>query len=166
MISCRFFALALTACIPLGCSKSVPSAPEAPQADETVVLGHVWLIDGNGGPPIAHANIVIASGRIEAAGPADQVPVPAGARVIDLRGKSVMPGLISNHSHVGAVNGTAAAEVGSYSITMSTSQETLVTGSTTFTSGHGLRLRVTTAAAGCTTGAANVTAAVTYQMTN
>jgi hypothetical protein len=63
-------------------------------------------------------------------------------------------------------DGTAAAEVGSYSITMSTSQETLVTGSTTFTSGHGLRLRVTTAAAGCTTGAANVTAAVTYQMTN
>jgi hypothetical protein len=63
-------------------------------------------------------------------------------------------------------DGTAAAEVGSYSITMSTSQETLVTGSTTFTSGHGLRLRVTTAAAGCTTGAANVTAEVTYQMTN
>jgi hypothetical protein len=65
-------------------------------------------------------------------------------------------------------DGTSSGEVGSYSITMGngTSFATQVTGSTNVASGHLLRLKVTTAGAGCTTNAGNVVATVTYQMQN
>lgn len=65
-------------------------------------------------------------------------------------------------------DGTASAEVGSYSITMSSGANfyTQVTGSTNVASGHLLRVKVTTAASGCTTNAGGMVATVTYQMQN
>jgi hypothetical protein len=65
-------------------------------------------------------------------------------------------------------DGTSGAEVGSYSIgfTTGTNFFTQVTGSANVASGHQLRLKITTAAAGCTTNAAGVVATVTYQMQN
>jgi hypothetical protein len=65
-------------------------------------------------------------------------------------------------------DGTAAAEVGSYSITMSsgTNFYSQVTGSTNVAAGHLLRVKVTTAASGCSTNAGGMVATVTYQMQN
>ncbi len=65
-------------------------------------------------------------------------------------------------------DGTASAEVGSYSITISsgTNFYTQVTGSTNVASGHLLRVKVITAASGCTTNAGGMVATVTYQMQN
>lgn len=70
---------------------------------QTVALTGVRLIDGRGGVPVDDATIVIADGRIVAAG---KVAVPAGAERRDYRGRTVMPGLVSDHSHVGQVSGT------------------------------------------------------------
>lgn len=67
-------------------------------------LTHVRLIDGRGGPPIEDAVVVVADGRIVAAGPAGTA-IPAGAKIRDLRGKTMTPGFVSNHSHVGQVRG-------------------------------------------------------------
>jgi imidazolonepropionase-like amidohydrolase len=50
---------------------------------------------------------VIEGDRITAVGTAGQLRHPKGARVIDVRGRTIMPGLISAHSHVGLVTGTA-----------------------------------------------------------
>ncbi len=65
-------------------------------------------------------------------------------------------------------DGTANAEVGSYSIafTSGTNFFTQVTGSSNLASGHLLRLKITTAGAGCSTNAAGVVGTVTYQMQN
>jgi hypothetical protein len=65
-------------------------------------------------------------------------------------------------------DGTASAEVGSYSITLSSGNNfyTEVTGSTNVASGHLLRVKVTTAASGCSTNAAGLVATATYQMQN
>jgi hypothetical protein len=65
-------------------------------------------------------------------------------------------------------DGTAGAEVGSYSetFTSGTSFYTQVTGSSNVGSGHQLRFKVTTAAAGCSTNPAGVVATITYQMQN
>ena len=65
-------------------------------------------------------------------------------------------------------DGTASTEVGSYSIafTSGTNFFTQVTGSASVASGHQLRLKITTAAAGCTTNPASVVATVSYQMQN
>ena len=65
-------------------------------------------------------------------------------------------------------DGTANAEVGSYSVTMSSGQNfyNQVTGSANVTAGHLLRVKVTTGGAGCGTSPAGIVAAVTYQMQN
>jgi imidazolonepropionase-like amidohydrolase len=44
--------------------------------------------------------VVVRGDRIEAVGPASQVPIPAGAEIIDLPGLTLMPGMIDAHSHV------------------------------------------------------------------
>ena len=51
---------------------------------------------------IENGTIVIQDNRIAAVGPAAQVAVPAGARRIDARGKTIIPGLIDVHAHVGS----------------------------------------------------------------
>jgi len=65
-------------------------------------------------------------------------------------------------------DGTASAEVGSYStaFTSGTNFYAQVSGSSSVASGHQLRFKITTAAAGCTTNAAGIVATVTYQMQN
>jgi hypothetical protein len=62
----------------------------------------------------------------------------------------------------------AGAEVGSYSITLTSGTNFYgqVTGSTNVAVGHPLRIKVTTAASGCSTNAGGLVATVTYQMQN
>ncbi|MEZ4586371.1 MAG: amidohydrolase family protein [Gemmatimonadales bacterium] len=64
-----------------------------------VALTHVTLIDGSGGAPRPDQTVVIADGRIRAVGPAAQVTAPAGARVLELRGHTVVPGFAGLHDH-------------------------------------------------------------------
>ncbi len=63
------------------------------------------LFDGTGADPVPGAIVVVEDGRIAAAGPAARTPVPAGARVVDLGGRFVMPGLVDAHSHISIVPG-------------------------------------------------------------
>lgn len=52
------------------------------------------------GPPIPNATIVITNGKIAAVGAG--AAIPAGARIIDAQGKHITPGMIDEHSHIGA----------------------------------------------------------------
>lgn len=78
---------------------SVP-AEEKPPAP--IVLTGARLIDGNGGSPIDDAVIVIEGNRFAAAGPKAGLKIPANAEVIDVKGRSVIPGLIDAHIHFSA----------------------------------------------------------------
>ena len=49
---------------------------------------------------------MIEGGRIVSVGPAGKLKLPKSARVIDYAGKTVLPGLISDHSHFGQMDGT------------------------------------------------------------
>ncbi len=73
---------------------------------QPVALRHVRLIDGSGSAPLVDATVVVDGGRIVALGAEAGVAIPEGAQQIDLTGRSVLPGLISDHSHVGLVDGT------------------------------------------------------------
>ncbi len=73
--------------------------PDAPTGEVTVLTG-ARLIDGNGGPPIENAVLVIRGERLEEVGSATEVTVPAGAEVVDLSGKTIMPGIIALHAHL------------------------------------------------------------------
>ena len=76
-------------------------------AAPAVVLEGARLIDGTGRPARDNAALVIEGDKITAVGTAGKLPRPKGARVVDVHGRTIMPGLISAHSHVGLVAGTA-----------------------------------------------------------
>jgi imidazolonepropionase-like amidohydrolase len=63
------------------------------------------LITGGIGAPVGNAVMVVRDGRVVAAGRAATTPVPEGAERIDLSGRTIMPGMINAHGHVGAVVG-------------------------------------------------------------
>jgi len=71
------------------------------QVDTTVVaLTHVRVIDGTGAPAKLDQTIVMRDGRIAAIGSSSSTSAPAGALVMDLSGKSVIPGLVMVHEHL------------------------------------------------------------------
>ncbi len=70
------------------------ATPVAAQGQQALVIQGGTLVDGNGGPPVANAVIVIQGNRITAVGRAGETQVPAGAQVINAAGKWITPGLI------------------------------------------------------------------------
>ncbi|HKU14549.1 MAG TPA: amidohydrolase family protein [Steroidobacteraceae bacterium] len=84
--------LALAAC-------SVGATAAAADASVSVIrAGH--LVDVRNGKVVADQVLVIRGDRIEAVGAPGAVTIPAGAKVIDLSGYTVLPGLIDTHTHI------------------------------------------------------------------
>jgi imidazolonepropionase-like amidohydrolase len=90
------------AAIPLLCTASIAAHAQV------TVLRNITVIDGNGGPPRHHAALIIDGDRIRALTNAD-APTPAGARILDLAGKTVMPEIVNCHGHLGLLKGTQNA---------------------------------------------------------
>lgn len=80
----------------------------AQPAAETVALTHATVIDGTGSAAMADSTVIIRGGRIVAVYPAGSQPAPAGARVEDLSGKWIIPGLIDAHVHIASGSGDLA----------------------------------------------------------
>ena len=80
----------------LGAAAQQYVAVDAP----VVAITHVRLIDGTGAPPRDGQTVVIADGKIRAVGADGAVQLPAGAKVIDATGKSLLPGLVMVHEHM------------------------------------------------------------------
>jgi imidazolonepropionase-like amidohydrolase len=74
---------------------------------EVVALTGARLFDGTGRPPLANATLLVSNGRLLASGPAAAVQIPASATRIDLRGKTIIPGLVNAHGHVQVEQGSA-----------------------------------------------------------
>jgi imidazolonepropionase-like amidohydrolase len=85
--------------------------PEAPPFDasrvamqtappEGIAIRAGRLFDPRTGTNLPNQVIVIQGDRISDVGPADRVKIPAGARVLDLSGATVLPGLIDRHVHL------------------------------------------------------------------
>src|SRR6266513_2550878 len=65
-----------------------------------LALTHVLLVDGTGAAPKTDQTIIIRAGKIAAVGPAASVQVPAGAKVMDMSGSTVIPGIVGLHDHL------------------------------------------------------------------
>jgi len=74
-------------------------------AQTSIVLRGARIVDGLGGDPIDNGSIVVSDGRIAAIGPSVSTSPPADAEIVDYSGKTIIPGLISAHSHVGIFAG-------------------------------------------------------------
>jgi hypothetical protein len=65
------------------------------------LVDHVLLFDSIAGKYLPNRAVLIADGKVAAVGPAGSIKAPAGATVIDGRGKTLLPGLWDSHQHVG-----------------------------------------------------------------
>ena len=68
---------------------------------KVIALTTVTIVDVNGGPPRV-ATVIVENGRITGLEGGQRGQVPAGATVVDGRGKYLIPGLWDMHVHVGA----------------------------------------------------------------
>jgi len=82
----------LSASLQTAASQLLPNGP--------VALVGAQVIDGYEVAPISDGVVVYEDGVITAVGSASEVQIPANARVIDVGGHTVLPGLIDNHVHV------------------------------------------------------------------
>ena len=87
----------------LGCGGPPEEASEG--GAPALVLQNATIIDGTGNPPIPGGTIVISDGQIQSVGPSAEVTVPAGAQTVDLSGKTIIPGIINAHGHLGMTKG-------------------------------------------------------------
>ena len=71
---------------------------------DPIAISGVRILDGNGGAALANATLVVDSGRIAAIGVG--IAIPRGSQRRNYAGRTIIPGLISDHSHVGLVAGT------------------------------------------------------------
>jgi len=102
-------ALALTACEAPGSRESGDAGKSAianpfpstykPYPSQTLLIANATVLDG-AGARIENGSVLIEGGKIKAVG-AD-LTAPEGAVTLDARGKWVTPGIIDNHSHLGA----------------------------------------------------------------
>jgi imidazolonepropionase-like amidohydrolase len=65
-----------------------------------IVLTHVRVIDGTGGPAVEDQNVVIEGAKITAIGAGADVAAADGTTVLDLHGHSLIPGIIGMHNHL------------------------------------------------------------------
>src|SRR5258706_14389609 len=65
-----------------------------------VALTHVRVIDGTGAAPLEDQTIVISAGKIDSIAPTATARVPSSAQILDLKGHSVLPGLVGMHDHM------------------------------------------------------------------
>ncbi len=78
-----------------------PLAPYIKEDSSVLVLEHVTLIDGTGAAPQQDMRIDIAGNKIIAVQPANpSVPYPPSAKILDLTGKTVIPGIVGMHEHL------------------------------------------------------------------
>ena len=85
-------------------------APRPDAVARRTVLEGATLIDGVSSGPIEDAVLVIEGEKIRSVGKQGSIPIPENATRINLSGKTIIPGLISLHGHVGRTEGVEANE--------------------------------------------------------
>jgi imidazolonepropionase-like amidohydrolase len=97
-----FLCIALSLSLTLAAQqKPSPLSPYVKEDAPVLVVEHVRLIDGTGSAPQEDMRIDIASGKITAVQAANaRRPYPANAKVLDMTGKTLIPGLVGMHEHL------------------------------------------------------------------
>ena len=89
-----------------------PAVARFVAADDSVIaLTHVRVVDGTGRPALDDQTILVRRGHVAAVGPATTVSVPTSARVLDLSGHTVIPGLVGMHEHTYFASGTRLSQM-------------------------------------------------------
>ncbi|RYC50174.1 amidohydrolase family protein [Flagellimonas olearia] len=92
--------LATAFCL-LGCRQNTSAG------DKTEVTAFVGanIIDGTRAETIKEGVLLVEKGKIVGIGKKDAITIPEGASIVEVSGKTIMPGIIDAHCHVGLANG-------------------------------------------------------------
>jgi imidazolonepropionase-like amidohydrolase len=77
----------------------VAAGPAGAESPSPLVLQGATIIDGTGADPLHNGTVIIEGGRITSIGPASNVHPPRGARIVDVTGKYIIPGLMDANVH-------------------------------------------------------------------
>ena len=100
--------IALISTLVITVSVACPAIPALPLPRDVLVLRRANVIDGLSARPLRDVTVIVREGRIESVS-RGSVRVPAGARIIDLRGHWLLPGLIDAHVHLRDLNSARTA---------------------------------------------------------
>ncbi|HUG42459.1 MAG TPA: amidohydrolase family protein [Longimicrobiales bacterium] len=84
----------------VGLATMSPWFAAAQEAGTVTAIVGGYLIDGNEGPPIRDAIVLVEGDRITHVGTVSDTDIPSGARIISAEGRTVMPGLHEAHAHL------------------------------------------------------------------
>src|SRR5438094_5191205 len=87
---------------------------------QVTALTHATVIDGTGAGPQNDVTIVMENGHIRDIKPTSKISTPAGATVVDLSGKFILPGIINAHGHVDAKRDPQLRQYALYGVTTTT----------------------------------------------
>ncbi len=90
----------------VGCIMCLAFTGTGTAAQEVTALVGARIWDGTGAEAISDGLMLVRDGRIQYVGERGDVPVPAGATVVNVNGRTIIPGLINTHGHVGGVGGS------------------------------------------------------------
>ncbi len=85
------------------------TSKKATQIEPLTAFTGATLIDGTGQGPINDAVLLISNGLVISVGPRDDVTIPESATIFDVTGKTIMPGIINAHGHIGGTEGLTAS---------------------------------------------------------
>lgn len=112
VLGARFYRQSLSADEP-EVTEIVVEVPR-PKPEGTLVLRGARLITMRGDEVIERGDIVVTGNRITAIGPRGKVPIPSDATIIDVRGKTIIPGFVDVHSHMWPPRGVHQTQVWQY----------------------------------------------------
>lgn len=96
--------LLLLALVPLLLPLWLSPAQESPDKSRILAYTNATIFPVSG-PMIEKGTLVVVDDTILAVGPSDKVEIPSGAETVDLAGKTIIPGLVCTHSHIGGGSG-------------------------------------------------------------
>ena len=98
--------------VAVAASVAMAGSAAAQDAPATTALVGATVVAIDGGKPIENATVIIQGDRILEVGPSASVSLPAGAKVVPMTGKWLIPGLMNMHVHFGLkLPGAAGAEL-------------------------------------------------------
>ena len=91
--------------VAVGCLASVALGLRAAKAQTPIAITGVGLVDGTDSTVRANQTVIVRGNRIVSVGPTSSARIPAGARIVNGRGKFLVPGFWDMHVHTAIAGG-------------------------------------------------------------
>jgi len=107
----RAFILSFVLIFPAALFAQQPApSPFVSESSPVIAITHAQLFDGTGAAPASDQTVVFDHGKITSVGPSSSVTPPAGAKIIDASGKTLLPGIVGMHEHLFYLSTSAAGQ--------------------------------------------------------